>query len=97
MHTRALIAPVAICGLVQLGLLCAVVAAAGPLPFEGRVLTVATGTPELAQLLQSHAPAFKNMTGATVVVTDRGFNNLYRDIMEDLKQGSPFFDVCVRW
>lgn len=73
-------------------------AAANPaqLPYEGRVLSVATGFGDIASILTSRTSEFKNLTGATVIVTQRSFDSLFDDMFTDLEQGSPFFDAFVQ-
>lgn len=72
-----------------------VAVASAELPYEGRVLSVVTGFSDIAAILTSHVEEFRNLTGATVVVTVREFGTLFSDTLTDLEQGSPFFDVCV--
>jgi hypothetical protein len=61
--------------------------------FDGQYLTVATGQPNLATLLRSRAEAWKNETGATVIVQTRDFGTFFDDVKTDLLQNSPFFDA----
>jgi ABC-type glycerol-3-phosphate transport system substrate-binding protein len=73
--------------------LVASAATASDLPYDGQTITIATSTPEVAQLLKNRAIDFRNETGANVVVILRDYSSFFQDVLTDLEQGSPFFDV----
>lgn len=62
---------------------------------EGGVLTVATGFADIFSLVSSHVEEFHNLTGIQVIVTQRPFDSLFDDLLLDLQQGSPLFDMFV--